>query len=247
MDLEPQEENIMAILTLVFGRDILGTYDVDKQRLIIGRSEDCDIEIDNLAVSRHHAIIEKTNGLFSINDLDSNNGTFVNGQRISEPTTLNFGDEIGIGKHVLVFDSHSRKGKPVQTALIGGAQPHMDMPEHGTMFVEPEQMEKIQEKVTAARKAHLRPKDSPGAKLIPLDKSDVVLGKAENCDVKIKGFFASRRHAVLSRLENGFHLTNLAVLSPTRVNGKRIDYPTLLCDNDEISMGKSTFIFHSEQ
>lgn len=236
----------MAIVTLVFGRDILGSFDVSKDKMIIGRADDCEIVIDNLAVSRHHAIIEKQEGVFTINDLDSNNGTFLNGQRVVEPTTLSFGDEIGIGKHVLVFDSHSKRSKALDVASIGEARPDMDSPDRGTMFVEPEQMDKIQKKVSAARKAHLKVKGRGDDALISLEKSDVVFGKADDCDVKIKGLFASRRHAILSHLENGFQLTNLAVFSPTRVNGAKIE-SAFLCDGDDISMGRSNFTFHSEQ
>jgi pSer/pThr/pTyr-binding forkhead associated (FHA) protein len=239
-----KEENAMAILTLVFGREVLGTHEIEEDKLIIGRAEDCGITIDNLAVSRHHAIIEKSEGAFRINDLDSNNGTFINGQRITQPTSLNFGDEIGIGKHILVFDSHSKKAKSAQSSSPGaGAQPEMDAAGRGTMFVEPEQMEKIQEKVSTARKAHLRVADAPRSKMITLEKENVVFGKGQHCDVFVKGFFASRRHAILTRLDTGFQLTNLAILLPTRINGTIID-SSLLCDGDEISMAKSKFTFH---
>ncbi|GAB4350680.1 MAG: hypothetical protein Kow0099_34400 [Candidatus Abyssubacteria bacterium] len=236
----------MAILTLVFGREVLGTYDITKDKTIIGRAEDCDIVIDNLAVSRHHSIIERKEGIFTINDLDSNNGTFINGQRITEPTPLNFGDEIGIGKHVLVFDSHSRKIRP-EKAPVAEAQRDMDSTERGTLYVEPQALEKIQRKSTATRKAHLRPITPSGMQdPITIDKSDIVFGRAPDCDVKIRGLFASQRHAILSRLENGFHLTNLAVFSRTRVNGVKVE-SAYLCDGDEITLGKSKFTFHSEQ
>jgi pSer/pThr/pTyr-binding forkhead associated (FHA) protein len=238
-------ERTMPILTLVFGRDVLGTYEIEEGRLIIGRADDCDITIDNLAVSRHHAIIEKNEDSYTIKDLDSNNGTFVNGHRVGTATTLNFGDEIGVGKHVLVFDSHSKKSR-ISAAAGSGVTPDMDMPDRGTMFVEPSKMEKIQERSTFARKAHLLPKNVPNAKMMMLEKSDVVFGRAPECDIKITGFFASRRHAILSRLEKGYQVTNLAVFSPTRVNGIRIE-SALLCDGDEIRMGKSAFVFHSEQ
>ena len=236
----------MAILTVVFGRDVLGTHEVDNNKLIMGRSDDCDITIDNLAISRHHAIIEKVEGTYTINDLDSNNGTFVNGRRIEGPTALNFGDEIGIGKHIIVFDSHSKKAKPVQTSAPSSAQPDMDAGGRGTMFVEPEQMEKIQEKGVTARKAHLQIVGSRNEELIPLEKSDVVFGKAPSCDVVVNGFFTARRHAILSRLEQGIQLANLAVLVPTRVNDTVID-ASLLVDGDEIRIGKTRFIFHSGQ
>jgi pSer/pThr/pTyr-binding forkhead associated (FHA) protein len=236
----------MAILTLVFGRDVLGTHELDDEKLIVGRSEDCDITIDNLAVSRHHAIIEKAGGAYTINDLDSNNGTFVNGRRIEGSFALNFGDEIGIGKHIIVFDSHSKKAKPIQASAAGSARPDMDVGGRGTMFVEPEQMEKIQEKGVKARKAHLQVVGSQNGDLIPLEKSDFVLGKASSCDVVLDGFFTARRHAILTRLEQGIQITNLGILMPTRVNDCAID-ASLLVDGDEIRIGKSRFIFRSGQ
>ena len=104
--------------------------------------------------------------------------------------------------------------------------------------------EMIQEKVSTARKAHLRVVDASGAgEMIVLEKENVVFGKGQHCDVFVKGFFASRRHAILTRLDTGFQLTNLAILSPTRINGTIID-SSLLCDGDEISMAKSIFTFH---
>lgn len=238
----------MAILTLVFGRDILGTFDVNKDKMIVGRAEDCDVVIDNLAVSRHHAIIEKKGGNLTVNDLDSNNGTFINGQRVTAPTALTFGDEIGVGKHVLVFDSHSKRSKLLDISTFGEALPDMDSPGRGTMFVEPDKMEKIQKKVAATLKAHLKVvgASSPNG-LLSLERADTLFGKSDDCDIKIKGFFCSRRHAILSRVEKGFQLTNLAVLLPTRVNGLKIEGAVFLCDGDEISMGKNKFIFHSQR
>jgi pSer/pThr/pTyr-binding forkhead associated (FHA) protein len=233
----------MAILTLVFGRDVLGMHEIDTEKVVVGRADDSDVTIDNLAVSRHHAIIEKVDGGYSITDLDSNNGTFVNGRRINTPSALSFGDEIGIGKHILVFDSHSKKIRPARPHSAGEARPEMDAGGRGTMFVEPAQMEKIQEKVVASRKAHLETLGSSNG-LIVLEKNDVTFGKDPNSDIVVNGFFTARRHAMLSRIENGFQITNFAILSPARVNGIVID-ATLLCDKDEIKVGKKTFIFRS--
>lgn len=237
----------MAILTLVFGRDILETYDINGSRTIIGRADDCNVVIDNLAVSRHHVIIEETENGYLINDLDSNNGTFVNGRRIFEPTPLNFGDEIAIGKHVLLFDSHT-KNYPTLTMPHGEALPDMDSPAKGTMFVEPDKMEQIQKKATVARKAHLclKNKESHGDMLIALDKTEISFGKAEECDIQLKGFFCARKHAVLTRTDKGFQIANYAILSPTRVNGEAIA-ATFLCEGDEVKMYNTTFIFHSSR
>ena len=62
---------------------------------IVGRDPSCDLCLSLNAVSRRHARIEKTAHGYSITDLDSRNGTFVNGQRLGERSTpLRDGDEI---------------------------------------------------------------------------------------------------------------------------------------------------------
>ena len=50
--------------------------------LRIGRAEDNDVEVDDLSVSRHHAELRNTGGGYEIVDLDSRNGTFLNGSPI---------------------------------------------------------------------------------------------------------------------------------------------------------------------
>ncbi len=68
----------------------------------IGRTPDNDIAIKERAVSRHHARIALTEGGFVITDLNSGNGTFVNGQRISECGLAN-GDRVELGELCFVF------------------------------------------------------------------------------------------------------------------------------------------------
>jgi hypothetical protein len=68
----------------------------------IGRSPDCDIFLDDVTVSRHHAVLRKNDGRFVIEDEGSLNGTFVNRRRI-ESAELADGDELQIGKYRLTF------------------------------------------------------------------------------------------------------------------------------------------------
>jgi hypothetical protein len=68
----------------------------------IGRSPDCDIFLDDVTVSRQHAILRRSDGQFVIEDQGSLNGTFVNRRRI-ESTELADGDELQIGKYRLTF------------------------------------------------------------------------------------------------------------------------------------------------
>jgi FHA domain/zinc-ribbon domain len=68
----------------------------------IGRSPDCDIFLDDVTVSRHHAVLRRNDGRFVIEDQGSLNGTFVNRRRI-ESTELADGDELQIGKYRMTF------------------------------------------------------------------------------------------------------------------------------------------------
>jgi DNA-binding winged helix-turn-helix (wHTH) protein len=67
---------------------------------IIGRTDDADIPIDRTEVSRCHARIFVSGTTATIEDLGSKNGTYLNGERLEQPTLLNNGDEIWIGRSV---------------------------------------------------------------------------------------------------------------------------------------------------
>jgi hypothetical protein len=73
-----------------------------KLRTLIGRSPECDVFLDDVTVSRRHAEFVNENDTFTIRDLGSLNGTYVNRKRI-ESATLEDGDEVQIGKYRLTF------------------------------------------------------------------------------------------------------------------------------------------------
>jgi FHA domain-containing protein/zinc ribbon protein len=74
-----------------------------RERTTIGRSPDCNIFLDDVTVSRKHAVLTQHDGEISIEDLGSLNGTFVNRRRIESETRLESGDEVQIGKYRLSF------------------------------------------------------------------------------------------------------------------------------------------------
>jgi len=71
----------------------------------IGRSPDCGIFLDDVTVSRKHAVVLQSGAELRIEDLGSLNGTFVNRRRIDAATQLESGDEVQIGKYRLSFIS----------------------------------------------------------------------------------------------------------------------------------------------
>ena len=68
----------------------------------IGRSPDCDVFLDDVTVSRNHAVLVERDGRFFVEDEGSLNGTFVNRRRI-DSAELENGDELQIGKYRLTF------------------------------------------------------------------------------------------------------------------------------------------------
>ena len=78
------------------------TFHPQGARTLIGRSPDCEIFLDDVTVSRRHAVLLERDGAFFIEDQGSLNGTFLNRRRI-ESAELHDGDELQIGKYRLTF------------------------------------------------------------------------------------------------------------------------------------------------
>lgn len=92
----------MATIQLTFNDEMIQEYYLSKDTFTIGRKADNDIVVDNLAVSGHHAkVLTILNDSF-IEDLNSTNGTYVNGSLIQKQALQN-NDIIKIGKHKLKY------------------------------------------------------------------------------------------------------------------------------------------------
>lgn len=86
-----------AMLILQQGAGMGQRWPLDQQgALTIGRGEDCDVILRDRHVSRYHARISWVDGRYSVEDLDSKNGTHVNGRELTAPQVLEDGDEIQI-------------------------------------------------------------------------------------------------------------------------------------------------------
>jgi len=92
----------MARLILSLDSQVLAEYNMSKERYTIGRLPDNDVRIDNPAVSGHHSLIINILNDSFLEDLNSTNGTYVNGKLIKKHALQN-GDVITIGHHQLRF------------------------------------------------------------------------------------------------------------------------------------------------
>jgi hypothetical protein len=78
------------------------SFEAIGDRALIGRSPECDVFLDDVTVSRRHAELTRDGKVFTIRDLGSLNGTFVNRRRI-ESSVLEDDDEVQIGKYRMTF------------------------------------------------------------------------------------------------------------------------------------------------
>ena len=76
-----------------------------KSKFVIGRASDCTLRAGSDAISRHHCVLLKRDGAVTVRDLGSRNGTFVNGERITQETQLANGDELSVGPLQFIFDA----------------------------------------------------------------------------------------------------------------------------------------------
>ena len=255
----------MAKLVLKFEQSVLKEVAIGDRPVTIGRLPDNDIQIDNLAVSSHHARVFKDGNNVVVEDLNSLNGTFVNNQRITK-TTLKTGDAILIGKHHIELQE-SAAGEPVAPAAPKAAAPKIEE----TVMLDSKRRKELLEAALAAQAAAgggqvptaapsatpsaakgAAPTAAPRAKVPSLlvtkgstDQKEyllsgrlTVIGKSDMATVKIKGFFA-RLFApdVAAQINKRDDGFYLAKAGQTpKVNGSPITGPTKLNEGDTIEV-----------
>jgi hypothetical protein len=96
----------MARMILSLNGQTLAEYNLSKERYTVGRLPDNDIRIDNPAVSGHHSLIINILNDSFLEDLNSTNGTYVNGRLIKKHALAN-GDVVTVGHHQLRFEDDS--------------------------------------------------------------------------------------------------------------------------------------------
>ncbi|RDH85716.1 MAG: hypothetical protein DIZ80_01965 [endosymbiont of Galathealinum brachiosum] len=108
----------MATIQICFNGGVENELQLDKETMTIGRKSDNDIHLDNLAVSGHHAkILTILNDSF-IEDMNSTNGTYLNGSLVKK-SALSDGDVVKIGKHEIKYiNENASSGDDFEKTMI---------------------------------------------------------------------------------------------------------------------------------
>jgi pSer/pThr/pTyr-binding forkhead associated (FHA) protein len=220
-------------LTLVLSGRTLDRFEFnDFERLKVGRSEDCEVRIDNLGVSRHHCEIVNKEGFYLVRDLGSNNGTFVNGGKV-DVHSLNNGDVITLGKYSLEYQGPAppAQGGGLQVSEAG-AEPMGAM----TVQVDPAALARMAGAKATRVRGYLVAQGKSGqpARTIVLEKPLFTVGKDPEADLRLDGWFCPRVVAVIVRDETGYRVLDVTEKGDAlRVNGVR-RRETRLTDQDDL-------------
>ncbi len=258
----------MAILTLIC--DDRSRQYAAGPAATIGRLPDNTIVIDSPSVSGHHACVFSSDGQYVVEDLQSTNGTFVNGVRVSQQV-LEHGDVVKVGDHELVFDGLAEIDAP----STGDAESNAAT-EDGTVFMDRRKLfDRLVQSETEARKqdvllarlkdieAHARSRHHDGAaqpasvgKLrvvagrcdrdeYPLDAHTSVIGRGKSSLVRLRGWFKPKVSVVITRNRQGYVATVLA--RDVLINSRSANGRHELKSGDIISAGSLIMEFRLEE
>jgi len=197
------------------------------QSVKIGRAAENEIVIRDNRVSRVHASLEWNGSGFTLRDLSSANGTFVNGQRLAASARLlRDGDEITLGMQILIYEIARAEPSelPAETAII---DPGLPPPSRGPRLVVSAGPDQGQE--------------------YALWGEVIIIGRASReatWEIRLSDREVSRPHARLERRDGTLFLVDLESANGTLLNGVPLAGPAALDEGDVISIGSTRLTFY---
>ncbi len=250
----------MFKLILKFQDTVIEEYEFHSTPVTIGRRDDNNVVIDNMAVSGHHAVIEQEDpNYYVLVDLESLNGTFVNEAKVARQRVFD-GDMLIVGKHAMTFvdlrpeeERPSRQdsipegkaeGQQFRDTVILDTQAQQDLlAKHAAeKGVSPEELAEKPKKVQFYGSITIISGGTP--EIIDLTKRLTTLGKSADSDVKCSGLLVGKTAALINKRPNGYFLAYAEGLKKPEVNGESVTTQVQLHDGDEISVGSTRMTFN---
>lgn len=245
----------MAKLYLKFEQAVLKEFALTQGVVTIGRLPDNLIQVDNLAVSGHHAKIYWDMDHYALEDNNSLNGTFVNNRRISK-VVLKDGDEILIGKHTVLFKGHEDAAHPGADLAV----PMVPTLEATVVLDTRKAKEMLAHQPTtpaggapAAAVAPAPAKERTGVFRILAGKTDqseyvlagklTVVGKSDMASIRLKGWFAPKVAAVINHREGKYYIAASEKKYKVKINDALIAGQHELKDGDVVAIAGVSMSF----
>jgi len=196
----------MAKLVLSMSGAVQGEYELNQERVSLGRKPDNDIPIDNLAVSGKHALIITILDDSFLEDLGSTNGTYVNGKLVKKHALKN-GDVISIGKHELKYINEHATADDEEFEKTMIIKP-------GSASAAVAAAQAVEKAVAAAAPAQQTASATPAVGGMPLGRLTVLNGPIAGKELELTKALITlgkpgTQVAVISRRPQGYFLTHI--------------------------------------
>ncbi len=191
-------------------RILLTTYETS-----FGRGRSCDVQLSSQLASRAHAVISRRKKGWFITDTNSKSGTYVNGERITEPVQIYHDDNISMGGVDYVFIApHARKDSRIS----------------------------YRDKVKITGEESYIINKATGYKY-SIEDGQLTIGRSDANDIVISDPRVSRSHALIQRTSDGWFVVDTDSAAGVGVNGYKVNGREELSDGDVIMINTHQFLF----
>ncbi|HLV19846.1 MAG TPA: FHA domain-containing protein [Polyangiaceae bacterium] len=192
-----------------------------RDEYTIGRAEDNAIRLTERNISRKHAGLRKGGDRWLLTDVQSYNGCYINGTRVSDPAQLEHGDLIQLGDYRLTVVDEAMQAVAAPNASESATIPAV--PRSESLLGQPDRLVML-----------IGP--APGAEFA-LGPERLVIGRGEECDIAINHSSVSRVHAEVQPFGDGrYEIVDRGSANGVRINGIELQR-SLLHPRDSIELG----------
>lgn len=189
----------------------------------VGRRSDCTVVVDDERVSRQHLRVVVRDHQWVLADLQSANGTFIDGRRVTEAVVTD-----GLCVHL------GRAEGEASLRFDTTATPPIDA--GAATVLAPNAPDRVPTRSGRHRREPVSPAELGPARLHRLDAHSIAIGRSDENEVVLNDLETSRRHAVLLRTGDGFRLKDLGSHNGTFLNGQRVTEAAVVT-GDVIAIG----------
>ncbi|MCK9606910.1 MAG: FHA domain-containing protein [Methylomonas sp.] len=226
----------MSFIEVYFNSALRNTVEIENNSASIGRASYNPIQIDNKGVSLLHAVITRQDNEWFIEDLNSTNGTYLNGGKVLGKQKIKFGDTISICKHDLKFArERSRVGSVSntyqsddsdRTVMVGNNPSSTSQANTSNCYL-----------LVHGERRNIN-------KLL-LNKDSYAIGNSKLSDIRVGGWFTPKLVAEISRIGNNYYLFPRKY-SLVKLNGQSLNTQSKLSNDDSIIIKKLLLKFVEE-
>jgi pSer/pThr/pTyr-binding forkhead associated (FHA) protein len=219
-------------------------FSFQHQETVIGRGNDADLILPNVSVSRHHARVVAVDGGWRVEDLKSRNGILVNGESC-ESHVLKTGDEVQVGKFLLVYLSDDRQDQVYKGRFISYMAQytaHNQIDADSTFQIEKGELDRLKAQTRVMRQAKLVAVMDSRKVWTPQDRELQFGSKSE---VAVEGRFTGGQVAAV-RWDNGFHIIEKkGRFTRVLLNGESVSTTARLKHGDTLTVGNTRFRYEA--